>query len=196
MTMRISPRAVRGALVAAFVAALLGSVGCGGGSSGGSGMTLPALSCSDGGPAGLNAVTMNCGGPIDGTTEQVVVTIGGPASGTTTLRGLNFNVTYDPTKLEWVPAASYTSPLFPNALILVVLANQQDPGTIVAALQQVGTDPDVVVTPGQHVVLNLTFKTVAGAAFDPTPLAFENADATSASDPINFTSDLAVGYRP
>jgi len=186
----------RGLLVVAFGAALLGSIGCGGGSdSGGSGVTVPALSCSDGGPAAEDAVTMNCGGAIDGTTERVDVVMGGPATGTTTLQGLNFDITYDPAALEFIPEAIPTSPLFPSALVLTVLANGQQ-GRLVAAIQQPGTLPDVDVGPGQHLVLSLTFRTVPGAAFDPTPLAFERADATNASDPVSFVSGLAVGYRP
>jgi N-acetylneuraminic acid mutarotase len=154
----------------------------------------PTLACSDGGPAGTNTITMNCGGAIDATTEQVDVVIGGPASGATTLRGLNFDVTYDPAKLEFVQAAGI-SPLFdPTALVLAVLANGQQ-GRLVVAIQQFPGVPDVVVAPGQHLVLSLTFRAVPGAVLNPTPLAFERTDATSASTALNFASSLALSYQ-
>jgi hypothetical protein len=49
--------------------------------------------------------------------------IGGPGAGSTTLRGLNFDITYEPAILAFSPAGTYTSPLFPNALIVVDLFN-------------------------------------------------------------------------
>jgi len=115
---------------------------------------------------------MNCVGAIDSTTEQVNVVMGGPSSGSTTLRGFNFDVTYDPSKLEFVQAASHTSPLFPpSALVLVRLSNG-DQGRVVVSIQQVGGVPDVEVGAGQHIVLSLSLRRVAGATSDPTPLGF------------------------
>ena len=188
---RIATATVRRVPAIAFVAALLGSFGCGGGDSG---TTLPPLSCSDGGAAAANTVVLSCGAALDGTTERVDVVIGGPDSGVTTLRGLNFNVNYDPAKLEFVSADSM-SPLFdPSALVIVKLLNGLQ-GTVVAGIQQVVED-DVVVAPGQHPVITLTFRTVAGAAFDPTPLTFDRAEATAPSQIVTFSSGLAVGYRP
>jgi hypothetical protein len=136
---------------------------------------------------------MSCGGPIDGTTEKVNVVIGGPASGTTTLRGLNFDVTYDPAKLEFVPATSYASPLFPRALVLAVLANGQQ-GRVVAAIQQPGDLAAVSVTTGEHDVISLSFRRVAAATFGPTPLTFDRAQATAALPAISFVSGLALEY--
>ena len=174
-----------------FAAALLTAFGC---SSSGGGTPSPALACSDGGAAAANAVTMSCGGATDSTTEQVDAVMGGPVSGSTTLRGLNFDVTYDSSKLDFVPAGTYTSPLFPNALIAVTLSNGQ-PGRVVVSIQRVGGDPDVTVTAGQHIVLSLSFRRAAGTTFGPTPLTFENAEATSASAAISFASGLALSYR-
>lgn len=185
----------RGLFVAGFATALLSSLGCGGGSDGGSGGPVPpALACTDAGTAGVNTVTMSCGGLIDATTERVDIVIGGPASGTTTLRGLNFDVTYDPTKLQFVPAAVPASPLFPDALVLVALANGQQ-GRIVAAIQQVGTLPDVAVATGEHAVISLSFRRVGVDTFDPTPLTFERAQATAAVPAITFASGLALAYQ-
>jgi len=116
-----------------------------------------------------------------------------PAPNTTTLRGLNFDVTYDPTKLEFVPAASYVSPLFPDAFVLAVLANGQQ-GRVVAAIQQPGDLAAVSVATGEHDVRSLSFRRVAGANLGPTPLTFERAQATAASPAINFASGLAVEY--
>ena len=180
---------VRGALVTGFLAALLTSFGCGGGDT-----TPPTLACREEGTAGANTVSMSCGGSIDGTTARVVVVIGGPASGTTILRGLNFDVTYDPAKLEFVPADDdYASPLFPDALVLVALANQQQ-GRVVAAIQQLGTLPDVAVATGEHDVLSLSFRRVAAATFGPTPLTFDRAQATAASPAISFANGLVLEY--
>jgi len=185
----------RGLFVAGFATALTSSLGCGGGSDGGNGGPIPpALACTDGGTAGANTVTMSCGGLIDATTERVDIVIGGPTSGTTTLRGLIFDVTYDPTKLEFVPAAVPASPLFPDALVLVELANRQ-PGRIVAAIIQVGTLPDVAVTTGEHEVLSLSFRRAGEDTFDPTPLAFDRAQATAAVPTITFASGLALNYQ-
>ena len=119
--------------------------------------------------------------------------MGGPSAGTTTLRGLNFDVTYDPANLDFVPAGAYTSPLFPNALILVSLENGV-PGRLVVSIQQPGSSPNVLVQGGQSAVLTLTFARAAGMSFAPTPLAFENFEATSASAAVGFSSSLALSY--
>ena len=190
--MKNRSKTARGIFVFVFAGALLTSIGCG--SSGDGGTMAPAISCSDGGPAGVNTVTMNCGAAVASTTERVDVVIGGPLSGTTTLRGLNFDVIYDPTKLEFVQDATYTSPIFdPSALVIVALAGGQQ-GHIVVGIQQIGTVADVVVTPGQHVTLSLSFRTVAGATFDPTPLTFDRAEATAALPAVTFADGLALGY--
>jgi hypothetical protein len=142
-----------------------------------------------------NGVTLACGGATASTTEQVDVVMAGPASGPpTTLRGLNFDVTYDPAKLEFVPEAVPASPLFPDALVLAVLANGQQ-GRIVAAIQQVGTLPPVAVTTGEHLVISLTFRKVGVDTFDPTPLTFERAQATAASPAVTFANGLALAYH-
>ena len=101
--------------VFAFAAALLAGFGCSNDEAPGG--TGPALSCTDGGNAAANGVNTSCGGAVDSETEQVNVVMGGPAAGVTTLRGLNFDVVYDEDKLVFVPSATYTSPLFPTALI-------------------------------------------------------------------------------
>ena len=178
-----------------FAAALVTAFGCSSGSDdgGGGGTPPPAIVCTDGGAAPANGVTLNCGGAINTTTEQVVVTMGGPASGTTTLRGLNFDVTYDPALLDYVPAATPQSPLFPNALVAVTLENGV-PGILVVSIQQPGTALNVGVGPGQHPVMTLTFTRAAGMSFPPTPLAFENFEATSASAAVAFSSSLALSY--
>ena len=174
----------------AFAAALLTAFGCSNDS--GSGPPASALSCTDAGDAAANGVNMNCGGALDSVTEQVDVVMGGPAAGTTTLRGLNFDVTFDATKLAFVPAGSYTSALFPNALIAVSLAQA---GRVVVSIQQTGGNPDYVVGPGQHVVLSLAFQRVSSATFAPTPLPLENSEATSPSASISFASGIAIAYQ-
>jgi len=187
--------AARGLFVAGFAAALFSSLGCGGGSdSGGGGPVPPALTCADSGTVAANTVTMSCGGLLDATTERVDIVLGGPASGTTTLRGLNFDVTYDPAKLAFVPEAAPTSPLFPDALVLVAPAPGQ-PGRLVAGIQQVGTLPDVSVAQGTHWVISLSFRRVGADTFDATPLTFDRAQATAASAAITFTDGLALAYQ-
>lgn len=176
-----------------FAAALLTALGCGGGGDGGT-TTPPALACSDACAAAANGVAMNCGGATGGTTEQVDVVMGGPAAGSTTLRGFNFDVTYDPAKVEFVPAASYTSPLLPNALVAVTLSNGQQ-GRVVVSIQQPGGLADVTVGAGQHDVIVLSFRRVTGVTFAPIPLTFDNAEATSASAVIAFANGLALSYR-
>ena len=176
----------------AFAAALLTAFGCSNDSGSGGGTTAPALSCTDAGNAAANGVNMNCGGALDSVTEQVDVVMGGPAAGATTLRGLNFDVTFDEAKLVFVPAGSYTSALFPDALIAVSLAQA---GRVVVSIQQTGGNPDVSVGPGQHVVLSLAFQRVTNATFAPTPLPLENTEATSASATISFGSGIAIAYH-
>ena len=176
-----------------FAALLLASFGCS--SSDSSGPVPPALACSDSGPAGENTVAMVCGGATATTTEQVNVVMGGPAAGATTLDGFNFDVIYDPAMLEFVPAASYTSPLFEtDALILVSLLNDV-PGHLVVTIQQVAPHPPVSFAAGQHPVLTLSFRTVTGITVAPTPLTFENAEATSASAAVAFTNGLTLAYQ-
>ena len=176
--------------VLGFAAALLTAFGCSNNDNGGT--TAPALSCTDGGGVGANAVNMNCAGALDSVTEQVDVVMGGPEVAATTLRGLNFDVTFDPAKLTFVPAANYTSPLFPNALVAVSLSQA---GRVVASIQQTGGDPAVTVPAGSNVVLSLTFQRASGATFGPTPLTLQNTEATSPSTAIAFASGLALSYQ-
>lgn len=183
-----------GVFALAFAAALLAGYGCSSSSSNNGGTASPQLYCADGGAAAANGVTLNCSTPVDTQTTLVDVVIGGPASGTTTLRGLNFDVTYDPAKVDFVPAANYASPLFPNGLIAVALNNGQ-PGDVVVSIQQGGGDPPVSVAPGQHIVLTLSFRRASGVNFSPTPLPFANSEATGASTAIGFTSGLALSYQ-
>jgi hypothetical protein len=176
-----------------FAAAVLSGFGCGGG--GGSPPPAAALGCTDGGAADENAIAMACGAATDNTTERVDVVLGGPTSGTTTLRGVNFDVIYDPSKLDYVPAATDTSPLFsPNALIAVSLYNGL-PGRLVVSIQEYGGLADVTVGAGQHTVMSLSFRRTSGVNFSPTPLTFENAEASTASAAIGFGSALALSYQ-
>lgn len=175
----------------AFAAALLTSFGCGSDSNSGGGATGPAMSCADSGNAPANGVTLRCGALVNSATEQVDAVLGGPAAGNTTLRGLNFDVVYDATKLDFVPAANYASALFPNALIAVT---SPTPGRVVVGIQQMGGDPDVSVASGQHVALSLSF-TVHGPTFPAIPLTFQNSEATAPSVPITFNSGLMLAYQ-
>ncbi len=181
------------AFLLGFTAALIAGVGCSSSNNNG-GTSTPQLRCSDGGAAGANGVTLNCGTPVDTQTTGVDVSLGGPASPQTTVGGLNFDVTYDPTKLQFVPSANYASPLFPNALIVVALKDQQQ-GEIVVGIQQPGSDPTVTVPAGPNTVLSLTFQRVGGANFGASPLAFVNSEATGASATITFTSGLALAFQ-
>jgi len=47
-----------------------------------------------------------------------------------------------------------------------------------------GLNLDVPVATGQNVVLSLSFRRAAETTFGPTPLTFENAEATTASAPM------------
>jgi hypothetical protein len=185
-----------------FAVALLISLGCGGSSSD-NGSTGPALACTDGGAAAADAVTMTCGGATDSTTEQVNVVMGVPAAGATSLRGLNFDVTYDSTKLTFVSATNYTGGPFPAAALVVATALPNDPTPhVIVSIQQVGTDPDVVIGPGQHVMLHLSFTRTPAATFAPTPLEFDLAtsEVTPPTPPtvpavVTFGSALALSYQ-
>ena len=177
--------------VFAFAAALLAGFGCSNDSPTGSGSS-PALACTDGGNAAANGVNTNCAGAVDTETEQVDVVMGGPAAGFTTLRGLNFDVVYDEDKLVFLPSATYTSPLFPAALIAVTSTVA---GRVVVGIQQPGGSGAVNVPTGQHVVLSLVFQRAPVATFPPTPLTLQNTEATSASTGISFASGTAIAYQ-
>lgn len=174
----------------AFAAALLTGAGCSNDGPSSTGATGPALSCADSGNAGANGVTTNCaGGSGD---VQVDVVMGGPAAGSTTLRGLNFDVVYDPTNLAFVPAGNYASPLFPAALIAVT---ESPAGRVIVSIQQPGGSPAVSVGTGQHGVLSLTFTRQGTATFPPAAVTFQNSEATSASAAITFSSGLSIAYQ-
>ena len=178
-----------------FAAALLAALGCSSG--GGVATTTPQLICNDDGAAPANAVTMNCGAVEAGVTERVDVVMGGPATGSTTLSGFNFDVLYDPSKLEFVSVTGETSELFPSsALVLGALQNRQ-PGRVVVSIHQAGGVPDVAVFPGLHVVLSISFRLVAGATFGPTPVGFDPSasEASGASTTISFNSDLTLAHQ-
>jgi len=175
-----------------FAAALVIGVGCSGGGSSDA-VSSASLVCTDGGAAAANVVDIACGGATSGSTELVHVVLGGPSAGSTTVRGFNFDVTYDVSKLEFVPAASYASPLMPAALVAVALSNGQQ-GRVVVSIQQPGGLPDVAVGTGQQTIVSLSFRRVSGASFGPTPLNFENAEAIAASPAIVFSDALALAY--
>ncbi len=178
-----------------FTTALLTGLGCGGG--GGVATTMPQLTCDDGGPAAANAVTMRCGGVVAGVLERVDVVLGGPAAGSTTLSGLNFDVVYDASKLDFVTVTSATSQLFPaSALVAGQLANGQ-PGRVVVSIHQAGGVPDVTVSAGQHIALSVSFRTASGSTFGPTALQFDPAhsEATDTSATISFSSNLELARQ-
>jgi hypothetical protein len=195
MTMKMTITTARRGFFLGFATALLIGVGCSSG--GGDGTTMPVTTCTDGGPASTNAITMRCGGLTAGVTERVDVAIGGPSSGTTTLSGLSFDAVYDPSKLEFESVTSTTSDLFPpTALVIAELANGQQ-GRVVVSIHQVGGAPDVGVSAGQHVALSLSFRLAAGATFGPTPVQFDPArsEATDASATMSFTSALQMAHQ-
>jgi hypothetical protein len=193
--MRITTTTARHVFVLGFASALLTAYGCSSGGGDG-GTTMLQLTCHDGGAAAANAVALKCGGRI-GVTERVDVVIGGPAAGSTTLSGLNFDVTYDSSKLVFVSASGDTSDLFsPSALVGAAVPDGQ-PGRVVVSIQQAGGDPDVTVVAGQHVVMSLSFRVAAGATFGATPLAFDasQSEATNPSTAISFASGLTLAHQ-
>jgi len=155
----------------------------------------PGYGCTDLGLAGENNVRMTCGGLIDSDTERVDIVLGGPASGSTTLRGLEFSVPYNHV-LEFLPDASYTSPLFgPNAEISVT-----QPSGVPDFLNISIREPDTIVDPvsvdaGQHTVLSLKFRRRAWQSFGPVYLTFQGALAVSASTPISFSNTVSLYYE-
>lgn len=201
--MRSTAMKVRWLFLFGFALALLTAFGC---SNGGSVIVNePALACVDGGAAAANAVVMNCGGATDSTTERVDVVMGGPAAGSTALRGLNFDVTYDPAYLTFVSATENTGgPFSANALLLAkALPNDPTP-RVVVSIQQVSGDPDVVIGAGQQVLmLHLTFTRAPGVTtFGATPLNFDVAtsEATPPAPPtlptvVAFGGALGLSYQ-
>ena len=185
-------------LLLGFAAALMTAVGCGGGDGGGT--PPPALVCADGGAASANAVTLACGGTTNPTTEQIDVVIGGPTMGTTSLRGLNFDVTYDPAELTFVSATAVSGGPFSASALLAAMAFPLDPVPhVVVSIQQVSGDPDVAIDAGQQVVLlHLTFAIASSATtVPPTPLDFDGAasEATPLAAAVSFGSSLTLSYQ-
>ena len=158
---------------------------------------MSALTCSDGGSPSTNTVVMRCGGLTAGSMETVDVVIGGPTSGITTLRGLNFDAVYDPSKLEFLTVSSATSQLFPPSALVVAELDNGEPGRAVVSIHQVGGFPDVAVSAGPHVALSLSFRVVAGAMFGPTPVQFDTnrSEAADASVTVAFAGDLRLANQ-
>ncbi len=157
------------------------------------GPSIPELSCRDGNSSVASTVVLKCGGATSSEAEKIDVAVNGSSSGIG-VRGFTFDVIYSPSKLEFVPATSYASPLLPDGLVGVTLSDGR-PGRVVVSVQQVGDLPPVSVTKGQHTLLSLTFRRVPGATFDPTPLTFENFEAHPPSVGIGFRSDLSLSYE-
>jgi len=189
--------------VLVFAVALLTAFGCGGGSDNG-GSTTPTIACTDGGAAVADSVTMRCGGATNTTTEQINVVIGGPATGTTSIRGLNFDVTYDPTKVTFVSATNPTGGPFPASALLAATAFPLDlTPHVVVSIQEVFGDSDVVIAAGQQVVLlNLSFATATGVTtFSPTPVSYDLSASEVTPPPppavpttVTFGSSLMLSY--
>src|SRR5262245_57131188 len=189
-----SPMIASRLFLAGFCVALLAAVGCGGGDDDTSGgTTTPSIACTDSGTVPASTVSPTCGSEPNAQTQNVDVVMSGPAAGTTSVRGLNFDLTYDPTKLDFVAAANYTSTLFPNSLIAVGLENGV-PGKVIVSIQTTGGDPDVSVGAGEHVALTLSFSRSAGQSFTPTPIGIENAETTPTGLGVTFSSGVAVSY--
>jgi hypothetical protein len=194
--MTLAATTARRWILPAFATVLLTGVGCSSGG-GGEGTTMPALTCSDGGSPATNTVVMRCGGLTAGSMEAVDVVIGGPSSGVTTLRGLNFDVVYDPSKLEFVSVSSAASELFPASALVVAELENGEQGRVVVSIHQVGGVPDVVVPTGSHLALSLSFRVVAEAVFAPTPVQFDasSSEATEASATVGFAGDLRLAHQ-
>jgi len=88
---------------------------------------------------------------------------------------VNFDVTYDPTKLTFTPAASYASPLFPSALVGVSLlddcrgASCVDPAARRIAGRRDSRGPERHAGSYAHAG--------DGATFSSTSVAFENTES-------------------
>jgi len=181
-----------------LAALLLLTSSCGG--DGGGGTQTAVMTCSSSDTVGANQVAMRCGVEPVNDQGRVDVVLGGPASGEMTVRGFNFDITYDPTKVEYVPSSGFTSPLFvtddglQTALVVVALADGQQ-GRVVVSVQQPGDLPAQSVDAGTHEVVSLWFRRVVGETFGPTGLAFDNAEATGASVSIEFGSDLSLACQ-
>jgi hypothetical protein len=183
-----------------FAAALLAALGCSDSGSSSGTPTNPAFTCADGGAAGANAVTMTCGGLLDSVTEQVNVVIGGPSSGSTNLRGLNFDVTFDSTKLTFVSASlNAAGPFASDALVVASAEPAATPTHVVVSIQQTGGNPDVTIASGQQaVVMHLAFAHVGSpATFAGSPLSFDPAssETTPPGTGVTFGSSLALSYQ-
>lgn len=176
-----------------FAAALLTAIGCSSG--GGGGTSSPTLGCSSGEVPVNNGVGLICGPATGSSSELVHVVMTGPASGATDLLGLNFDVTYDPAVLEFVPSVGDVSPLFPDALVVVNLFNDS-PGRLVVSVQQTGGSLASVGIDG-GIAVSLGFKRASGVAtFGPTDIKFDNAEATTPSAPITYgTTALTLSYQ-
>lgn len=191
-------------LLIGFLMALPAAIGCSD-DEGGGGTATPAIACTDGGAAAANAIALTCGGPVDTATEIVDVVIGGPASGATSLRGLNFDVTYDSSKLTFVLATKDAAGPFSFAALLAASARPADPiPHVIVSIQQVAGDPDVTIAAAQEVVLlRLVFARAQGtAAFAPTPLAFDpgTSEVTPPTPPtlpaaLSFAGNLMLSYQ-
>jgi len=196
--MRSTAMMARRLFLLVFAVALLTAFGCGGGGDGGT--MSPTIACSVVGAPQPNFVTMTCGGPTNATTEQINVVIVGPTSGTTTLRGLNFDVTYDPAKLAFVSATKDASGPFSAGALVAATAFPLDPVPhVVVSIQQVYGDPDVVINADQQVVLlYLAFTVTSGATtFLDEPLNFDpgRSETTPPTITVSFDSNLMLSYQ-
>lgn len=197
MPMTITTTTVRRGFASGFAAVLLTGLGCSGGGGGGVTTPMPQLTCTDDGPPAPNEVAMRCGGVAAGVTHRVNVVIGGPEVGSTTLRGLNFDVLYDPSKLEFISVTADMGQLFPSSAFVLGVLHNHLPGRVVVSIHQAGGLPDVAVSAGQRIVLSVSFQRVAGETFGPTPVQFDTStsEATDASTTISFAGGAALAHQ-
>jgi hypothetical protein len=167
-----NPAILRAALAGALASIVLA---CGGGDDGG---VVPRLLCSGATAPAPDQVALGC--PADGVDSiTVAVHLGGPTT-SGDIYGLEFDLVFDPTVVQFEPPAMEGSFLNQDGAATIVQAGamEGEPGRLIVAIARQGEPNGVRAAGADQVVMTLLFRGVAAGS---TTLAFENAAVVDSS---------------
>jgi len=171
------------------------ALACGGGAGGDHGM-VPSLLCSGTTAPTPDKVTLGC--PAPGVNSiAVVVHLGGPTT-SSDIYGLQFDLVFDPTVVQFEPPAMEGSFLNRDGAATVLQAGemQGDPGRLIVAISRQAVPNGLQASGADQIVMTLPFRGIAAGS---TTLGFQNAAAVDSNlqpiTGISFGTSLTLTFN-
>src|SRR2546426_267409 len=171
------------------------ALACGGGAGGDHGV-VPSLLCSGTTAPAPDKVTLGC--PAPGVNSiAVVVHLGGPTT-SSDIYGLQFDLVFDPTVVQFEPPAVEGSFLNRDGAATVLQAGemQGDPGRLIVAISRQAVPNGLQASGADQIVMTLPFRGIAAGS---TTLGFQNAAAVDSNlqpiTGISFGTSLTLTFN-